>query len=54
VNGIDTPEIKGKCEKETYNARQAQQMVADILKNAEQIALKNIERGKYFRIARLM
>jgi len=26
-------------------------MVADILKNAEQITLKNMERGKYFRIA---
>ena len=26
-------------------------MVADILKDAEQITLKNIERGKYFRIA---
>jgi endonuclease YncB( thermonuclease family) len=51
VNGIDTPEIKGKCEKETYNARQAQQMVADILKNAEQITLKNMEKGKYFGVA---
>ena len=26
-------------------------MVADILKDAEQIDLKNMERGKYFRIA---
>ena len=26
-------------------------MVAGILKNAEQIALKNMEQGKYFRIA---
>ncbi len=51
VNGIDTPEIKGKCEKETYDAKQAQQMVADILEDAEQIDLKNMERGKYFRIA---
>ena len=51
VNGIDTPEIKGKCEKEKYGSKQAQQMVADILKDAEQIALKNMERGKYFRIA---
>ena len=24
VNGIDTPEIKGKCEKEKYDAKQAQ------------------------------
>ena len=51
VNGIDTPEIKGKCEKEKYDAKQAQQMVADILKDAEQIVLRNMERGKYFRIA---
>ena len=51
VNGIDTPEIKGKCEKEIYDAKQAQQMVADILKDAEQIVLRNMERGKYFRIA---
>ena len=51
VNGIDTPEIRGKCDKEKYDAQQAQQMVADILKDAEQITLKNMERGKYFRIA---
>ena len=51
VNGIDTPEIKGKCEKEKYDAKQAKEMVADILKDAEQITLKNMERGKYFRIA---
>ena len=51
VNGIDTPEIKGKCEKEKYDAQQAREMVADILRDAEQITLKNMERGKYFRIA---
>ena len=51
VNGIDTPEIKGSCEKENYDAQQAQEMVAEILKDAEQITLKNMERGKYFRIA---
>ena len=51
VNGIDTPEIKGKCEREKYNATQAKEMVADILKDAEIITLKNMERGKYFRIA---
>jgi len=50
VNGIDTPEIRGKCEKEKYDAQQAKEMIADILKDAEQIDLKNIERGKYFRI----
>jgi micrococcal nuclease len=51
VNGIDTPEINGKCEKEKYDAQQAQQMVADILMDAEQITLKNIVEGKYFELA---
>ena len=51
VNGIDTPEIKGKCKKEKYEAQQARDMVADILKGAEKINLKNMKRGKYFRIA---
>jgi endonuclease YncB( thermonuclease family) len=50
VNGIDTPEIRGKCDKEKYNAQQAKQMVTDILQDAEQITLRNLERGKYFRI----
>ena len=50
VNDIDTPEIRGKCDKEKYDAEQARDMVADILKDAEQITLKNLERGKYFRI----
>jgi micrococcal nuclease len=51
VHGIDTPEIKGKCKKERYDAKQARDMVADILKGAEKITLKNMKRGKYFRIA---
>ncbi len=51
INGIDTPEIDGKCEKENYDAIQAKEMVADILKDAEQIVLRNMKRGKYFRIA---
>jgi micrococcal nuclease len=50
VNGIDTPEMKGKCDKEKYDAKQAKHFVADILKEAEKIVLKNMKRGKYFRI----
>ena len=46
VNGIDTPEIRGKCDKEKYDAEQAKNMVEDFLKDAERIALKNMERGK--------
>ena len=51
INGIDTPEMKSKCKTEKYDAKQAKDMVADILKDAERITLKNMERGKYFRIA---
>ncbi len=51
VNGIDTPEIRGTCAKEKYDAKQGRQMVADILKEAETITLRNMKRGKYFRIA---
>ena len=51
LNGIDTPEIKGKCDKEKYDAEQAREMVGDILKGAEKITLKNMQRGNYFRIA---
>ena len=51
VNGIDTPEIKGKCEKEKYDAQQARDMVTDILKDSEQITLMNMEKGKYFEVA---
>ena len=50
INGIDTPEIKGKCEKEKYNAQQAKNIVEDLLKDAERIDLKNLQRGKYFRL----
>ena len=50
INGIDTPEIRGKCDKEKYDAKQAKGMVEDLLKDAERIDLKNIQRGKYFRI----
>ena len=50
VDGIDTPEIRGKCDKEKYNAKQAKGMVEDFFKDAEHIDLKNMKRGKYFRI----
>ena len=50
INGIDTPEIKGKCKKEKYNAQQAKNMVEELLKDAERIDLKNLQRGKYFRL----
>ena len=50
VSGVDTPEMKTKdsCEKE--KALHAKKEVARLLKNAQRIDLKNIKRGKYFRI----
>jgi endonuclease YncB( thermonuclease family) len=50
VNGIDTAEMKGKlpCEKDA--ARTAQRLVANLLKNAKRIDLKNVARDKYFRV----
>ena len=48
--GVDTPEIKGKCESEIVKARQAKQFTVQAIRSAKTIELRNIERGKYFRI----
>ena len=50
VKHVDTPEIKGKlpCEKEA--ARNAKNLIENLLKNAKRIDLVNIEKDKYFRI----
>ncbi|WP_203142684.1 thermonuclease family protein [Marinobacter mangrovi] len=50
VNGIDTPEIRGKCAGEKQKAREARDLVKGILANADVIELRNIDRGKYFRV----
>jgi len=50
VNGIDTPEMKGKCKKEKTLARKAKQITVSTLRSAKVIELRNIQRGKYFRI----
>jgi len=50
LKGIDTPEIRTKntCEKKI--GRTAKRLVENLLKGAQRIDLKNIKRGKYFRI----
>lgn len=48
--GIDTPELRGKCDQEKQLARKAKQFTVQQLRSAKQIRLKNITRGKYFRI----
>ena len=50
IAGIDTPEIKAKCTNEKLLARKAKKLTVSILRGAEHIELKNIKRGKYFRL----
>ncbi len=51
VLGIDTPELKKKrCSAEKEKAEKAKQVVYSLLKNAREINLHRIERGKYFRM----
>lgn len=50
LGGIDTPEIKGKCTKEKVIAKRVKLVVEKLLKNANNIHLRNVMRGKYFRI----
>jgi len=50
INGVDTPEMRGKCEQEKVLARKAKQYNIKALRNAKTIELRNMQRGKYFRI----
>lgn len=50
INGIDTPEKRGKCNKEKILAIKAKNYTYQKLKNAKTIILRNPKRGKYFRI----
>jgi len=50
VNGVDTPEIRGKCQYEKNLALKARDFVRAKLSNAKEIKLTNLQRGKYFRM----
>ena len=50
VNGVDTPEIQGKCKYEKNLALKARDFVRIKLTNAKEIKLTNLQRGKYFRV----
>lgn len=53
--GVDTPEMKGHCERESQLARQARDLVRSVLSQAGTIHLRKASRDKYFRIdARVM
>lgn len=51
VAGVDTPEIRGECEREKVLAQQAKLITVDFLKRHKgSVVLVNPKRGKYFRI----
>ncbi len=50
INGIDTPELRGKCPYEKQLAREAKQFSVSVLRAGSRVELRNIRRGKYFRV----
>lgn len=50
VIGVDTPEIRGKCDKEKRLAVEARDYVERTLSESETIVLTDVERGKYYRL----
>ena len=50
IKGVDTPELRAQCSAEKTLAQQAKQFTQHSLEQAKTIELKNIERGKYFRL----
>ncbi len=50
INGIDTPELRAKCQKEKTLALKAKQFSVAKLRGAKKIELRHMQRGKYFRI----
>jgi endonuclease YncB( thermonuclease family) len=50
VNGVDAAEMRGKCESEKLAAREAKQFTVAQLRQGKVIELRNMKRGKYFRI----
>ena len=50
VRGMDAPEIRGRCPAEKEAAKRAREETVNLLRNANNIELRKLERGKYFRI----
>ena len=47
INGIDTPEHKGKCEKEKILAKKATLLLKNTIPDAQPILLYNVKNGKF-------
>ena len=50
IAGIDTPELRGKCEKEKKLGKKAKQFTVTMLRAGKTVELRDIKRGKYFRL----
>jgi endonuclease YncB( thermonuclease family) len=50
VVGIDTPEMRGKCEQEKRLARAARDAAKRFLTDGQTVELHSVQRGKYFRL----
>ena len=50
VAGVNAPEIRGRCAQEDQPALQARDRVRELLEQAQQIDLVDVERDKYFRV----
>ncbi len=50
VAGVDTPEMRGKSEHEKTLAREAKAFVQTWLESCQTVELRDMRRGKYFRI----
>ncbi|WP_067207523.1 thermonuclease family protein [Marinomonas aquimarina] len=50
VNGVDAAEIRGKCLSEKQQAKAARDYTRRFLESGHTIELRNIQRGKYFRL----
>lgn len=49
-SGIDTPEIRGRCAKETLMAKAARDFLTAHMKASKKIEIKEVFRDKYFRV----
>ena len=50
VAGIDTPEMRGKCEAEKVMARKAKKHTVEFLRTGKVVELRRMRRDKYFRV----
>lgn len=50
IRGIDTPEIRGQCDKERRLAYEARNRLVLLLRLSKQVYLTDLSRDKYFRL----